>query len=318
MTSISLLSQDPQSMKAEAGGTGGAEQTIDAYIKMISDGIDLVKKINDSLSQDARSIVIEIINFTSRELRMTTNNFEHGNFGPALPKGLVGPFSIEAFGVVSAGLLTGVEGSVNYSAEGAGEFLVGFNNPFAGSNAVNVNSNAAVDAQISIIGNISAGNHAHARFSVFDRTDPFPNRQHDWASCSRCQSLYFRPFGGVCPVGGQHDPSGSFNYFSIFNARPNSKVQASWHSCTKCQCLHFAGFPNAPGVCAAGGVHDDAGSFEYSVLFNADPAPERQNEWASCTKCRQLFFRPFGGSCPGGGSHDGLGSFNYAVDFTKT
>jgi hypothetical protein len=249
-------------------------------------------------------------------LTKSADDFAHGGLGQTLPKELIAPFAVDAFSVTSDGLATGVEGSVSYIAEGAGEFLVGFDNPFVGTNGMNVNSSPTTDAQISIIGQISVGNHAHARFSVFDRSDPFPNRQHDWKSCAKCQSLYFSAGRGACPAGGQHEATASFNYFSIFSARPNSKVQGSWRSCTKCQCLHFTGIPGSLGACAAGGVHDDAGSFEYSVLFNSEPSPGRQTGWASCTKCRELFFRRSGGRCPAGGIHDGLSSFDYAIDFT--
>jgi len=285
---------------------------------LISDGIDLVNKISASLSQDARSVVIEVVNFTSRILTKGPDNFSHGGFGQTLPHERIGPFSVDAFSVTSDGLATGVEGSVTYSAEQAGDFLIGFDNPFVGTNGMKVNSNPGTDAQISIIGQISNGNHAHARFSVFDRTEPFPNRQHDWRACAKCQSLFFGPFSGPCPAGGPHDPTGSFNYFNTFNARPNAQIQESWRACHKCQCVHFAGFAGAPGVCAAGGTHDDANSFDYAVLFNALPSPSRQVGWASCGKCRVLFFRQAGGRCPTGGSHDAEQSFDYALDFTTT
>jgi hypothetical protein len=320
MATTTLLPQDAQSLATQAGG-GGPASVVDAYIKMISDGIDLVNKISSSLSQDARTIVVEVANFTSRVITQKEANFAHGGLGQTFPAEIINPFSTDVYSVSSDGLATGVQGSVTYDAEGApgGDFAVDFDNPFVGSNSMDVRSIDVINSQIAIIGQISVSNHAHARFSIFDRSDPFPNRQIGWRSCSKCQAMFFGTGGGgACPTGGRHQVGSSFNYFSIFGARANSKLQGSWSSCDKCQCLHFSGFQGAPGVCASGGVHQDSQSFNYSVLLNCDPSAGRQIGWASCGKCRSLFFRASGGSCPAGGSHDASGSFGYGVDFTTT
>jgi hypothetical protein len=133
MATTSLLPQDEPSVQAAPGGAGPA-QTVDAYFKMVSDGIDLVNKVSQSLSQDARSIVVEVANFTSRTLTKSADNFAHGGLGQTHPQERIGAFTTDVYSVTSDGLATGVEGSVTYLAEGAGEFLVGFDNPFVGTN----------------------------------------------------------------------------------------------------------------------------------------------------------------------------------------
>jgi hypothetical protein len=90
VATMSLLPRDEKSALSAAGGAGPA-QVVDAYIKMVGDGIDVVNKISESLSQDARTIVIEIVNFTSRTLTKSKDDFTHRGFGPVLPKVVIGP-----------------------------------------------------------------------------------------------------------------------------------------------------------------------------------------------------------------------------------
>ena len=139
--------------------------------------------------------------------------------------------------------------------------------------------------------------------------------QEDWASCSKCQGLFFAPFRGVCPAGGQHDSSNSFRYEVSYAVSPSNSMQTGWASCPRCQGMHFAGFATK-GVCPAGGQHTETNSFAYAMIHDVAPARNMQDQWKSCRKCQGLFYGPFNGHCPVGGSHDAGGSFNYTLPFT--
>jgi hypothetical protein len=123
----------------------------------------------------------------------------------------------------------------------------------------------------------------------------------------------FPNFKGVCPAGGQHDETNSFQYSVAFNAAAGPNMQTGWASCPKCQGLHFAGFPNFKGVCPAGGSHVETNSFAYALPFNVLANAATQTEFRSCKKCLGLFFGPFKGKCPAGGQHDATGSFDYGM-----
>jgi hypothetical protein len=94
-----------------------------------------------------------------------------------------------------------------------------------------------------------------------------------------------------------------------------SNMQGGWRSCSKCQGMHFALMPNSEGVCPAGGQHDHANSFLYSLMYDAQPTPNLQTGWASCQRCQGMHFGgfPLKGVCPAGGQHSEAGSFAYAI-----
>jgi hypothetical protein len=91
-------------------------------------------------------------------------------------------------------------------------------------------------------------------------------------------------------------------------------VQQGWRSCPKCQGLFYAGFAQK-GVCPAGGQHDIANSFAYSVAFGVAADGANQGGWASCPKCQGLYFDGFPqkGVCPAGGGHESINSFAYVL-----
>lgn len=300
--------------------TGTASQGV-AFIQTLSKAVsatsDLIKAISDLLPNETRSTLIEVNNLTSHTLTKIGDNFAHGGFGQTVPRGQVAPFSTDIFSTESNGVATGISGSCSYRLEGAGDFLIGFDNPFIGSNAVNANAGPDVNSLVAVLGDKSDGNHNHARFTIVEHTDPVPGGQTAWSACSKCSGMHFSgfPTKGVCPAGGQHEQVGSFAYVMVFNAKFFSHVQTGWRSCPKCQGMHFAGFPHK-GVCPAGGEHDQTNSFEYAQVFGIDPVDRMQQEWRSCPKCQGLFFGPIGGPCPAGGRHETTNSFNYALRFS--
>ena len=236
----------------------------------------VIKAVSDLLPDETRSLVVEVVNLSSRALVKGTDDFAHGGLGPTLPRGLVPAFQTDVFSVESDGIATGVEGWVTYAAEGAADFTVHFDNPFLGSNSQSVQSNT--DEQLSILGDISGGNHAHARFSVIDRSAPFPGAQAGWQSCPRCQALHFAglPAPGACPAGGRHDGDGSFAYLVLYDAHPAAHVQVGWRSCPRCRGLYFAALPQ-PGRCPAGGEHEATGSFDYALELDSSPGSSTQS-----------------------------------------
>ncbi len=316
MADTQTLSNPPAGLTDVTNSAGDAAAFLQALVSAVTGVSNVIKAVSDLLPNETRSIVVEVANLTSRPISKIADNFAHGGFGPSLPSGLIAPFTTDVFSVESGGLATGISGSCSYRVEGLGDFLVGFDNPFIGSNSVNAAANSIVNAQIAVLGEKSDGNHNHARFSVIEHTDPIPGGQNGWSACSKCSGMHFSGFSqkGVCPAGGQHAQERSFNYLAIFNSRPSSHVQTGWRSCPKCQGMHFAGFPQK-GVCPAGGQHDQTNSFEYVQLFDVDPVDRIQLEWRSCPKCQGLFFGPIGGPCPAGGRHETTGSFNYALRF---
>jgi len=86
--------------------------------------------------------------------------------------------------------------------------------------------------------------------------------------------------------------------------------QRNWRWCKKCQGLALSG-----AVCAAGSLHNYAGSMNYKVVNN-NPAWAGQSQWKWCQKCSLLSYsaNPIGaGPCPAGGVHDQSKSGNYTL-----
>jgi hypothetical protein len=139
--------------------------------------------------------------------------------------------------------------------------------------------------------------------------------QIDWAACPKCQGLFYGPFKGRCPAGGEHEQTHSFLYAITFDALPTDHMQTGWASCPKCQGMHFAGLP-FKGVCPADKQqHTQTNTFAYALTHDVLPTQHVQAEWRACPKCQGLFFGPFGGRCPAGGEHSAAGSFNYCLQF---
>jgi hypothetical protein len=290
-----------------------AASAVEELSKFVQAATGLMDQVSSVLPDETRSIVVEVDNVTPFPMIKITDNFGSGGFG-TLPNPTLSPYSSNVFSGKSGGIATGVSGSVTYSVEGTGQFLIGFDNPFLGSNAVNVKADPAIDAVMQILGEKTDGNHNQARFAILQKSPAPAKGQSDWRACPKCQGLFFGPFGGVCPKGGTHDTSKSFDYLMIFDSSPSSQMQTGWRACKKCQGMYFGGFPQQ-GVCPAQGSHDQANSFEYAIMFNVPLSDGVQQNWNSCNKCQGLFFQPNGGVCPKGGAHDGTGSFNYGLRF---
>jgi len=273
----------------------------------------VIKALSDLLPDEGRTVVVEVVNLTGRALTKGWDHFDHGGFGSVLPAAVIPPFHSDLFTTESEGVAVGVEGWVNYQAESARDFTIHFDDPFVGSNGQSVQSNT--DDVLSILGDISAGNHTHARFSVVDRSEPFPSVQSGWASCTQCQGMHFAGIPGACPAGGTHNQTGSFAYQMIYNSRHSGNLQSGWASCPKCQGLHFAGFPDK-GACPAGGQHEQSGSFTYDLSHDVPSSPGDQSDWRACVTCNGLFFGPLLGRCPTGGTHDATRSFNYLMKYS--
>jgi len=310
MATTNTLSDPPSGLDDATNAAGEVAKALNALTSAVTGVGTLIKSLSDLLPNETRSTIVEIDNLTSHPLTKKTDNFDSGGFGPTLPKGQIAPFSTDVFTADSDGVATGVVGSLTYTVEGVGDFLV--NNPFVGSNAVNASTDRNVDPLIAVLGEKSDGNHNHARFAIVEKTDPKPGGQADWRACSKCQGMFFDGFQGkgVCPKGDGHDSSGSFAYMMIFNSKPSSHVQVGWAACPNCQGMHFGA-----GRCPAGGQHVQTNSFGYAQLFNLDPTDHIQLDWAACPNCQGLFFGPNGGVCPAGGAHQTTNSFNYGTRF---
>src|SRR5689334_9085007 len=164
------------SEKAIMAGTTEAQDIFAAgnVLKGLADSVkatsDIIEGISRILPDETRGIVVEVDNLTSKTLTMTSRTiFTSGGFGPSLPQGQIPPFKSDVFSFQSNGLATGVNGMVTYDMQGVGEFAIAADNPFIGTNSVNVFSNAAVDQFVSILGAHSDGNHNHARFAVIEK-----------------------------------------------------------------------------------------------------------------------------------------------------
>ena len=131
---------------------------------------EVIREVGNLLDSQERSIVVEVANLTGRTLTKVGHTFDGGGFGPTLPQATIPPAMSNVFSVRSSGLATGVDAMVTYHADGAGEFSVACDNPFVGTNSVNVFSNPNADQFLSILGATSNGNHSHARFDVIEKS----------------------------------------------------------------------------------------------------------------------------------------------------
>ena len=73
---------------------------------------------------------------------------------------------------------------------------------------------------------------------------------------------------GTCPTGGEHDGTYSGKYIMRINEVANNAFQDGWSFCFKCKALYYSG-GGISANCAAGGVHNNNGSGQYSVLHKA-------------------------------------------------
>jgi len=171
---------------------GDASNAVKAAVAAIDSASQLMDKVESLVPTDSRSIVLEFVNATDVALNRVTDNFAHGGFGPSLPAGVIGSGSLDSFSVVSDGIGTGIEGSVTYVGDGISNLLIGFNNPFMGSNAVNVVLDGPEKDQLSLVADISVGNHAHARYVLYPPTVPAVRPQPSLYALSPADSSVFQ------------------------------------------------------------------------------------------------------------------------------
>ncbi|MET0694049.1 MAG: hypothetical protein ABWX96_12080 [Propionibacteriaceae bacterium] len=99
--------------------------------------------------------------------------------------------------------------------------------------------------------------------------------------------------------------------------------QLEWAWCSTCQALHYAGFegPYKGNCSGSDSEHAQQASPHYAVEYAIAARDRMQQDWASCAKCRVLYYAGFAGhpgACAAGGEHSQEGSFNYAVPFDTT
>jgi len=90
-------------------------------------------------------------------------------------------------------------------------------------------------------------------------------QQQNWSWCGKCTGLFYGPKQSysICPAGGPHDGSGSYNYSVAYNT---GQGQPNWNWCLQCQGL-FYGPQQSVSHCPAGGTHDGSRSYNYSVTY---------------------------------------------------
>jgi hypothetical protein len=257
---------DTTMLPNDMSGQPADVQTVKDAIGQAKDAIDNASNLLDELK---RTIVVEVDNLTSRVLTKKGDTFVNGGFGPSLPAGQIEPLKMDVFSF--EGSIPGVNGMVTYDADGIGEFSVAADNPFIGTNSVNVFSNPNVDQFLSIIGEHSSGNHNHARFAVIEKG---LQTQSNWRNCMKCQELFFNGFAdnkGRCPAGGGHEMApgpAPFDFVLPRDIPPSSHSQSNWRNCMKCQALFFNGFADNKGRCPAGGGHETAGPTPFDFVLN--------------------------------------------------
>ena len=117
-----------------------------------------------------------------------------------------------------------------------------------------------------------------------------PYSQKDWAFCGNCAGLFWNGdphgFKGVCPKGGSHAATGSFNFVLSHDVNDDPRSQKNWAFCGKCAGLFFDGYSDK-GSCPKGGGHSaPAGSFNFVLPHN--PGSENEADWRFCIKCHGM------------------------------
>jgi hypothetical protein len=122
--------------------------------------------------------------------------------------------------------------------------------------------------------------------------------QRHWFFCNNCHGLFFHTEGnskGVCPKGGEHDNTGSFEFDLPNGGAETDTAQEGWRFCPKCSGIFWEKAFDA-SVCPKGGGHEPQG-FNFVLNHNV---PGEQPNWLFCEKCHGLFFSraPSPGVCP--------------------
>jgi len=158
----------------------GFLSSLDSALKSINSIIDEASSIADKVTGAfSRSAVVQVFNLTALTLNFVTSHHESGGFGK-VPKDQIDPKSGDAFESETKGVATGAIGSVTYvSDEGSiNNMLCGWNNPEAGSNAVNVLLDGPRSGRFGLVAIAGSGNHsAIMRFTLYPKREPFGLRQ---------------------------------------------------------------------------------------------------------------------------------------------
>ena len=143
-----------------------------------------------------------------------------------------------------------------------------------------------------------------------------------WAWCNRCECLFLADVPGAwaCAAGGDHDSTGSGDYFMLLIddgvalALPGQ--QLGWSVCDNCHALFYGPFVDRSS-CPAGGRHTGGGY--YAMQFDDGSSPSNQQGWRWCKNCQSLFYAldDSPGPCPAGAGwlHDPSASGNYDLPF---
>ncbi|WP_051794470.1 hypothetical protein [Streptomyces sp. NRRL S-87] len=144
--------------------------------------------------------------------------------------------------------------------------------------------------------------------------------QDKWRFCGNCASMFWNalPWKGVCRAGsdGVHFANG-FEFNLPFDEPESQTVQRHWAFCKKCLELFWDGLPDRKGVCPAGGGHDGAGSFDFSLPHHVPATPNAQDGWRFCEHCMAMFWDgdpAHRGPCPGSpAGHSPQDSFPFVL-----
>jgi hypothetical protein len=98
-------------LPSEIQGIPAALQTVGDIVSATG---DVIKKLSDVLPDETRSVIVEVINLSSKNLSKGADDFAHGGFGPDLPQAQIGPLKSDVFSTKSTGVATGVEGRLTF------------------------------------------------------------------------------------------------------------------------------------------------------------------------------------------------------------
>jgi hypothetical protein len=89
MADANLLPDEISGLPAALGTVASTVTEVGAVIKAVS----------DLLPDETRSLLVEVVNLTSRSLTKGWDKFDHGGFGPTLPTARIPSFQTDVFSV---------------------------------------------------------------------------------------------------------------------------------------------------------------------------------------------------------------------------
>lgn len=289
-----------------------------------------------------RSVIVRVVNATTRTIWRADHRHEHGAFKGVSPSESILPMNFDQYGTGTTGLLTGTEGFVTYAVDDDGTtFTVSWSNPFVGTNGSNLTIQGPNAAWYTSSHIIPGGNtNVRARY-VFGERSLVGTTESDWQTCGECKGLHYRLDGGPCPgrwhvdvlpieqadgtyrsPQGRHLPHvGAGKKFKLLYNTPGPDLEGGWRKCRTCKQVFFDGWDNK-GICPVlswvgppvGHVAEDPGR-EYFLRFDFPAGPKSQDNWRFCEKCFVLFYEPHNhdGDCAAGQQHRAH-PYNYVID----